>query len=111
VGPTKYDFNAYTPGHRKLITEMTCPVVVPIFKFGWWLSQARDGLPKRKRKLGVQKFLELARSENYQGGGRNSRYGMASEMNLLWGYSQNPFGPMILRLDREIAWSSLDQYT
>jgi hypothetical protein len=33
---------------------------MPSFKLVWGSSQARDGLPKGKRKLGIQKFLKLA---------------------------------------------------
>jgi hypothetical protein len=35
------------------------PAVLPSFMLGWGSSQARDALPKGKRKLGIRKFYSL----------------------------------------------------
>jgi hypothetical protein len=55
------------------------PAVLPSFMLGWGSSQARGVLPKGKGKLGIRKFLELARPETYRLPRKNARYILASE--------------------------------
>ena len=42
------------------------PVIASSFKLDWGACQARDGLPKGKRKSCIRKFLDLAMIENYR---------------------------------------------
>jgi hypothetical protein len=50
------------------------PAVLRSFMLGWGSSQARDVLPKGKRKLGIRKFLELAKLNTYLHSWENCGY-------------------------------------
>jgi hypothetical protein len=61
------------------------PVVVPSFKLGWGSSQAKDGLPKRKRKSMIRKFLLLAKPRNYHQTLKSCSYNLLILPGHLWG--------------------------
>ena len=53
----------------------------------------------------------VAMLDNYPQISENPRYDQDSEMSFCGGISRILFCPMVLCLDGEIAWSSLDHHT
>jgi hypothetical protein len=54
------------PHPRFAVRSDLPPVSVSSFKFEWGSSQARDGLPKGKRKPWIRKLPELGKPESSQ---------------------------------------------